>query len=541
MSHANTSPTKALVLFGIKQTLKGGLILGFLVGLLVSVQGLGYAASYPDQKSRDQFAASLASAPGLGILYGEAKNMATPASYTVYRAVAVVGLIAAVWGLMTSTRLLRGQEEDGHWETITSGNTTPRKASLAILAGYSVSIFIAFLITTVMTAAMGLSPDVSLTLGTSALIALAIFLPALLFTAVGLLVSQLSFSRRRALLYGLVPLLALFTIRSIANTVSDLYFLKQLTPFGWTDMISPVIDPQLQWILPFAIFIPVIAFIGAYLVGKRDLGEALLPERTTVKSHFFLLKNPFQLTIRQNASSYLFWAIGIVLMSIIIATVTNVASDAVADSPALTKSVTQLGGSPEDLKIAFIGAGMIFVVIALLIMAAVSLASVRKDEAKNYLDNLLVQPIHRSSWLIMRLIIIAVAFVGSMLLSTFVTWLVAHGQGISIDLGTFLLVSLALVGPVVFTLGIGTLLYGLWPRLAAVGMYIVLGWSFLVDLIGSVITLNDFVVNTSLFHYMSLSPATLPDWMTFSWLTGLGLLMMAIGIIAFTKRDITAE
>lgn len=541
MKRSSTSPARALFKFGIRQTIKGAIVLGILGGILVSVQGLGYAATYPDQKSRDQFAASLERAPALGVLYGEAKNMATPASYTVYRAVAVMGLITSVWALLTSTRLLREQEEDGRWETISAGNTTSRRASLLIIGGFVVSIFTAFSVMTAMTALMGLAPEVSLSLGTSALIILAIFLPALLFTAIGYFISQLSFSRRRAVLYGLVPLFTFFTLRSVGNTVSNLYFLKDFTPFGWADMISPVIDPKHEWIWPFIPFILVIGIAAVYLVGKRDVGGSLIPESDTVKSRFFLLQNPLTLTLRQNFFNAVTWCLSIIMMSGVIATVTNVAADALTDSPNLTNAITQLSGTTNDLKAAFIGAGMVFVVIALLIMAAVNLASVRKDEAKNYLDNILVQPVHRAVWLTMRVTAIALTFVLIALLATYSTWLIANGHGISIDLGNFLLVSIALTGTVVFTLGVGTLLYGLWPRIAAASMYIILGWSFLIDLISSAVKLDDFIVRTSLFHYMSLSPNDAPDWKTFSWLLGLGLVMAIVGIFSFTKRDIISE
>ncbi len=537
---SNLSPSRALFKFGIRQTIKGAIILGILGGILVSVQGIGYAATYPDQKSRDQFAASISAAPGLGILYGEAKNMATPASYTVYRAVAVLGLITSVWGLMTSTRLLRGQEEDGRWDAITAGSTTPRKASLLIMSGFAVSIFAAFAIMTGMTAAIGLAPEVSLSLGTSALIVLAIFLPALLFAAVGYLVSQLSLSRRRAMFYGLVPLFAFFALRSVGNTVSDLYFLKDFTPFGWTDMISPVLSPKPEWIWPFIPLIPALSLFALYLVSKRDVGGSLIPESDNTKSRFFLLKSPLTLTLRQTFLGTAIWCLAIVGMSCLIATITNVAADAVADSPNLANVINQLGGS-NDLRASFIGAGLVFVVIAVLIMAAVNLASVRRDEAKNYLDNLLVQPVNRGVWLTMRLFVITAAFILIVMLATYATWLIAATHNITIDLGTFMLVGIALTGTAVFTLGVGTLLYGVWPRIAAMSMYAILGWSFLIDLLGSAFKLDESIVKTSLFHYMSLAPDKAPDWNTFAWLIGLGLTMAAVGIFCFTKRDIISE
>ena len=44
-------------------------------------------------------------------------------------------LLGAVWGLLTSTRLLRGEEDGGRWELLLAGRTTRRRAAAQALAG----------------------------------------------------------------------------------------------------------------------------------------------------------------------------------------------------------------------------------------------------------------------------------------------------------------------------------------------------------------------------------------------------------------------
>lgn len=44
--------------------------------------------------------------------------------------------------------------------------------------------------------------------------------------------------------------------------------------------------------------------------------------------------------------------------------------------------------------------------------------------------------------------------------------------------------------PGLFILGVGTLLYGLLPRLAVPILYAVILWSFLIEVIGSTVTSN---------------------------------------------------
>jgi ABC-2 type transport system permease protein len=540
-SSKHLSPGITLWRLGVKQTLKGAIIIGILIGLMGGVQGVGYAKTYPDNKSRAAFATTFESAPALGILYGETKNLASAAGYMVYRTVPIMALIAAIWGLMTVTKLVRGQEEDGRWEVVTSGNTTSRQALWLIMSGFATSLFVAFAIAGLIIAVIGVIPVVNMSFFASLLIALAIFLPAGLFATIGMFTSQLSLTRRRATVYGLIPLAVFFALRSIGNVLEDFYWLKDVTPFGWSDQISPVFDPQIVWLLPFSLFIPLFIAISIYLVGQRDLGASLLPESNTAKPHYALLGSPATLALRQNLPLFFGWGVLALTVSVLISAVMTVAAEAVAESPSLGAFLSQLGGSTNDLKIAFLGAGMVFVVMILLTMATTSLASIRQSEAKSYLDNILTQPVRRSSWLVSRLLIIIIGFTLISIICSLATWAMAQLQGISLDLGNVLLVSIALIGTVVLTLGFGTLLYGILPRIAAIGMYVVISWSFLIDIIGSVIKLDDFIVKSSLFHYMSLSVAEAPDWQTFAWLLSIGIVMAAIGVVAFTKRDIVAE
>ncbi len=535
------NPARALRHFGFKQTIKSSLIIGLLAGVLLSVQGFGYVAVYPDQKSRASFAASLQSAPALGILYGESKNLISPAGYMIYRAGPIMALVGSVWGLMAATKLLRGQEEDGRWEIITGSRVSARQATGHVLLGFGGSIILAFLVTTGMAAVAGLSPDINLSPATSLLIALAIFLPTLLFIAIGCVTSQLSVSRRRAVTFGLAPLVVLFSLRSIANSVSDLYWLKNLTPFGWADMISPVISPMIGWVWPFILLSLIAVGISLYAVGKRDLGAGLIRESDHAKPHFFWLGSANQLAARQHVVVFAGWGLAALTISGIIAGISDIAVHSLTDSPSFRGALAKLSGSVTDLKIAFLGAGMILLAMLLLIMIASSINSIRQEEAKTYLDNLLTQPKRRSSWLIGRLVLILSATTIIVLSCGLLTWLIARLQGLSLDLVTMLLVSIALSGTAILTLGIGTFFYGILPRFASTSVYIIVVWSFLIDLLESIVTLNPLIVNSSLFHYIATSPNATPDWATFGWLALIGVVLAIIGTVFFIKRDIVSE
>jgi putative exporter of polyketide antibiotics len=101
--------------------------------------------------------------------------------------------------------------------------------------------------------------------------------------------------------------------------------------------------------------------------------------------------------------------------------------------------------------------------------------------------------------------------------------------------------AIALTGPIFLLVGIGTVLYGLLPRIAIISMYAVIIWAFVVDVLKSFFSLGDFIDKTSLLHYVSFAPTTAPDWSTFAWLVGLGVIMACVGIWAFSQRDIVNE
>lgn len=527
--------------FGFRRSLKGAVIIGLLAAFMIIMQGVGYYETYPDKAAQEQFAASLRSAPSLGLLYGESDELDHGVNgYVAYRVISFMSLIVAIWALMSMTKLLRGNEEDGRWEVLRSGATTARASTSHVVIGFFYALGFGFLIATILTIAAGRLPSMNMPADMAFLINLSIFAPAFLFAAIGIVVSQLALTRRRALLYGLTPLLAFYLVRGIGNTDPGREWLLSWTPFGWNQLINPVISPQPWWAILF-IGLGVIFSVVGIILAKRDLGESIIKESKTVTSRFFLLGGPGRLALRQNIWVFIGWGLGSVVMTAIIATVVTIAAEATAESPTLSKSVLALAGNTDDLKIAFLGAGLVFVVMVLMIMATTIVASIRNDEAKQYLDNILVQPYRRAAWLATRFAIgISVTLVIAVACGLALV-VIGASQDLNLESGKVLALAVAMTGTVGFLLGLGILVYGVLPRFSVILMYLIITWSFLIDLISSAATLDDWLLKSSLFHYLSFNLAQWPDWQTFSWLVGLGFIMAVIGIFGFTRRDIVAE
>jgi ABC-2 type transport system permease protein len=509
---------------------------------MLALQGVAYQKTYSTQAAQEKFAASLTSVPSLGLIYGNSADLKLGTrGYMVYRVVGFMGVVTGVWGLATATRLLRGSEEDGKWEIIRTSTVTPRKATLQIMLGFTSSWVLAGLISTLVTIAATSSAGIGLSLSSALLINLVIFLPGILFAGVGTFTSQLALTRGRAYAYGLTPLVLFFLLRGLANTHPEsLHNLLRYTPFGWALLVNPILATNAWWLLPFGIFSAGFLSWGVWL-AQRDLGSSVLRQSTKIRSRYFLLGGSWQLALRQNMWSFIAWAAGALTLIGITASLTSVAISATADSTSLSHSVHSLAGNTPDLKIAFLGAGMVFLVMILLIMAITVIGSIRRDEAKQYLDSILVAPQTRASWLAGRLALGYAILLVTSLLSGLLLYAIATSQDIHLSLLKILATSICVLGSVGFVLGLGACFYGIKPRLTVTLLYIVVGWSFLVTLLASAVKLNTVILHSSLFQYTSFNLASWPNWVTFVWLTTLGLVFSVLGVTAFKRRDIIAE
>jgi ABC-2 type transport system permease protein len=529
--------------FTFRRTLRGAIIFGLFAGLENIAQAFGIVAAYPTAAQRVQVIHGLSSNPALGLLYGDPHgNIASAAGYMVYRTSMLLAVVAGVWGLLTATRMLRGQEEDGRWELLLTGSTTAVRATRDTLLGFGMTLGIAYLLTVLIIAGAGSSSKVQVSLAGSLYYGLALLASAVLFAAVGALTSQLAATRRRAVLYGLLLLLVCYSLRAIGNVASSLVWLKDITPFGWIDHLRPLGDAQPMWLLPLGLTAALCAAGALIIAGRRDLGDSVVADKTTARPHLRLLGSPLGLSLRMSRGLLLSWLLGSLLMSAIVASIAKTAAQSLVGTSSVSGAIAKLsGGATTNLELAFLSISGYLVATILMVMVITGLGSVREEEGRGRLDNFLVGVVSRTRWLSGRLLLLATTSLAICLLSSVVVWLVAMSQQIQVDAVKLVFGGLNVLGPIFLMLGVGTMLYGLWPRLTTTVLYAWLAWSFTADIIASIVKLNKAILNTSLLHQIALTPAADPKWSTFAILSLSGMALMILGTLAFQRRDLIAE
>src|SRR5262249_7543006 len=160
------------------------------------------------------------------------------------------------------------------------------------------------------------------------------------------------------------------------------------------------------------------------------------------------------------------------------------------------------------------------------------------EEAAGHLDNLLVRPVARWRWLGFRLLVGAALVVAASALVGVTAWIGAASQNAGVTFIELVKAGLNVSPPAIFVLGIGGLVFGLWPRAAIGAVYGLVVWSFLVETLSAIFDSNHWLRDTSPVLHIAPVPAADPNWIAAAWLVGLGLLAALAGIAAFGRRDL---
>ena len=131
---AQRSPGTVVARLSIRRATRSGALWGLVFGIAVASSEISYTTIYKTQAQRDALAAAYGTNKATSALFGPAPQLQTVGGFTVFKISMTLMVLGAVWGLLTSTRLLRGEEDNGRWELLLAGRTTRRGATAQALA-----------------------------------------------------------------------------------------------------------------------------------------------------------------------------------------------------------------------------------------------------------------------------------------------------------------------------------------------------------------------------------------------------------------------
>ncbi len=515
---------------------RSGAAWGLVFGLFIIVQTLGYTSAYKTPAARAGLERAYGTNPGLNALLGQAHDIGTVAGWASWRFVGILGILGALWGLLTSTRLLRGEEDAGRYDLLLAGQTTRRRAAAQAVAGLGAGLLALFIVTSAGTIVAGRPASVGFTIGQCLYFSLTLVATAAMFLAIGALASQLASTRRGAVAVSGAVFAVLFALRVAADSDLHLHWLVWLSPLGWVEESRPLTSPDPAALLPALLLVISIVAVTLHLAGGRDLGAAAIPGRAVSRPHMTLLGGATRLAARLMRPAAIGWLLATTGFALLLGSVAQSSAADVTGSRQVQQAIGRLGGH-GSVAAAYLGLTFLILSSLMALSAAGQVTAMRNEEASGRLENLLVRPVSRASWLAGRLALSGVVLITAGFAAGLATWAGAAGQHSGLRPGPLLAAGLNIVPPGLFLLGLGALMLGAWPRRASVVIYGYLAWSFLTEFAGGIIHTSHWMLDTSVFYHMVPAPATSPDWQSAAVITCLGILGSILGAILLARRD----
>ncbi|MBI1376506.1 MAG: hypothetical protein GC157_03350 [Frankiales bacterium] len=525
-------PRRAVAALSVRQVRRSTLVIAAMVVVWVVVEVASFRTAYPDGVSPTQFA-MFADNPAVRMMQGIPYDIGTAAGFTVWDAGWLLTLLMAIWGSLTSTRLLRGEEESGRADLLLAGPLRPASAMLVVLGITSA-------------AALVLGSAVGVTLGAASsewsgalLFGLVIAGTGVTFTAVGALASQVFDVRRRAagLALGLVGLA--WVVRMVVGTDDGRLWLRWLTPFGWLDELHAFGSPAPAAILAYAVAWASLAALAVVLRGRRDAGSALLVDRAAPRPRLRGLSGPTAFAWRTTRGTLLAWALLLAAYSAVFGGLTVTMVDWLEGDEQYRNLLEQFGFGDMLSVRGFMAVMTSFSLLAIVLQVAWRVGAARVEEEAGRLDAVLARPVSRLRWLAGHAVLALVGGIALLVVAGAATWLGAVLAGSEEVTWTDALAAALNGAPVVLlAAGLGVAAFGLVPRATVAVPATVLPVAYLLTLLGPALSWPSWLLDLSPFTHLALVPVQ--PWGAAAGLVmcALGVALLVLGAVAFHRRDL---
>lgn len=506
------------------------LLSGLALAGYAAVETLVIEKNYPDDASRAALA-TFGDFPVLRVLQGVPYSVETGA-LVAWDAGWMMSVIVGVWAITTTSRILRGDEDDGRTDVALAG---PVRAS-RMLACQTATLLAAC---AVLGLALGLALVASgAPVAGSVLFGAAISVVCGAFVGLTTLTSQVFATRSRALAVSAGLLGAALVLRMAANSADSRSWLAWVTPFGWSDQLRPFGDNRALVLLVPVVVVAVLMGCAIALRVRRDSRAGIVRERGVRPSRAWGLTSALAFAWRANLGVLVTWAVALAGWGLATGALVPSMNDFVASDPAFQDILAGMGMNVSDLSKGFVGMTATLAGVALSVYAATRIGAARAEESSTRLDHVTTRSVPRRRWLAGHVLLT----LGSVLLLAVVagaaTWSGAAVMGSDLTLRASMSAVLNTVPVAVVFGGLAVLVLGLAPRatvaVAATGAVV----AYLLQLIGPALDWPDVVVGASPFWHLGAVPVEAFELTSAVVLVAIGAASAVAGMIAFERRDL---
>lgn len=481
--------------------------LGIVFGLLVLVTASQVAGQFATVAERLQVAEQLQKLPPVfqGML-GEPIHIEQLGGFLSWRILNFLPVMLGIWSIVALSGTLAGELGRGSMDMLASAPVSRARLAVQKLAGYLAALALTVAVLTVgmvvAFAAFATLPGDSVGLDAILSSAVWVYVTVLVPGAVAFALAPIM-GRNGALGVGAIVLFGSFVINGFASSVSVFETLRNVSYFGLTAEHRPLAG-RYDWASVGALVVITVSLLSAGVLAfaRRDL---LQPSsgRLRFPSIGVWLREPFTRAFGERLPAAVVWGIGLGFFGLIIATSADQFVATLGSIPQVTAMIKQIFPNEDILstggflQLAFFSEAIIVIGLA----AGGFVGGWASDEGDRRLELILGAPVSRSRWAVRS----ATAVMASIAVMTLVMAVgVMIGAATQAGNALNLLPGMAVLGLYGMALaGIGLAVGGLIRPSLAAPVTIILGLAFyLIDLIGSILDLPDFIVDLALNRHL---------------------------------------
>ena len=504
--------------------------------LLVGVTAPSYESIYPSLETRTVLIEQMRKSPGTQLLYGYVPMPGRLGQLLQWETGTFLLVCTSLMAILLTCRMLRGDEDEGLIEVLRSTGT-----------GRAVPLVVP--VTVVWMIIGGLSAGVGsiltwqtrsieeLTVSGAWALAGTICVTGWAFSAVAAVASQLGRQVGQARSLSMIVLALAFVMRVSADQLSDgsrSDWLRWMTPLGWRDLVRPYTDDRFTVLAVCCTVAIALALSAVVLAARREHLDGYLPDRSSSQRRW-RIRGHMDLLARLSRRGVLGWALASTGLAALYGSVSGSVNDLLApDSPTASYVGKMASGSAVEQFMS-----LLTVVTVLL----VAVAAVRRMNRLAGLEHAglveveLATGVSRSRLFLSQVL--------SALLESIVLLLVS-ATVLAATTATQLTDDHAVARSFVFTVsqlpgmvaavGIAAALVGMAPKLTGMS-WAVVAWSAFAQFFGGLVELKDWTKDLSVLgHHLDIVGS--PDWKPLAVQTAVGLVGVAIGMVAYTRRDL---
>lgn len=512
-----------------------------LIGTIFSVVP-AVKEMYAQPEMRENYAATMSTSM-LGRLYGGLLDGDSLGAVVMVESYAFTATLIAFMSGFLIVRHTRANEESGSMEVLLSGQ-------VGRYAPVAAAMLVAVAANAVLAVATGLffMQFADFPAASGWLLGLAFAGTGISFAAIATVAAQLASTGRGANALVGATIGAAFVLRAIGDAWAmtrggepQSHWLAWLSPIGWGQQIYPF-TRQYVWVIGlYVLFLLFMLCMTYLLLRRRDVGSGILQVQSGRPRATLLLKTPLGFAWRMQRSAIIWWTIILTGLGVIYGSMAQEFKDMLDSSDLMRQYVMALGGDGEIVR-AFLGAMISVTAVVVAGYVISSALKIRSEETSGRLEGVLATSVNRYTWLLMHVAMILLGvtlMMGALGVSVAVSAALATREALkAMGICEYVIVSLSYLPPLTWCLAVVVLVIGVWPTAAyAVGWGLFLTL-LLVNQLGALLKLPDWLMQLSPFYHISSVPSEPTEFTTVLIIKGVAVALLVIGVVAFRRRDI---